>query len=473
MTGSICANTHKISKPALIQGLCFALCFFAFQLAEFTVNDKAAYIVGSSAVNTIYSIGIACTAMGFLSFSLVRKYFQNDRARQCFIFFIGVLSIFFTFQLLFAKTQLMFLCSSFLLLLFLGHISGCVYYNTAMFFDGNDYTGRVIGIGMGCAVVMQFIVQNLLVTDAAFLLSMVLSVAVLLYIIVKPSHDWILENPLPYSSENKTDRKKASTLIAAVIIMSLIIGLIDGVVVSKHAVGELSVSFYSRLFYAGSLVIAGFISDIDNRKFLPLATVCMMFFSTISTAFMSSPATFFMGMASMYIYSGFYVMFLTLSFFDFAPKTKAPTLWAGMGRICRSFVIALTAVPVLRLFDTYGSISLVVMSCVLSILVLLILLKDIISAMYVEKDAPALEEPISKEDALRLYCEHYGLTPRETEVFEKLIITENGNQEIADELFVSRRVLQRHVASIYEKTGTKNRIGLYQSYSDFTANKFR
>ena len=135
--------------------------------------------------------------------------------------------------------------------------------------------------------------------------------------------------------------------------------------------------------------------------------------------------------------------------------------------------VPVQSVPVLRLFDTYGSISLVVMSCVLSILVLLILLKDIISAMYVEKDAPALEEPISKEDALRLYCEHYGLTPRETEVFEKLIITENGNQEIADELFVSRRVLQRHVASIYEKTGTKNRIGLYQSYSDFTANKFR
>lgn len=464
---------HKITKQALIQGICFALCFFAFQLAEFTVNDKAAVLVGTSAVNAVYSIGIACTTAGFLSFSLIRMLFQKDSVRRGLICLIGALSIFFTVQLLFAKTRLMFLSSSFLLLLTLGHISGCVYYNSAMLFDGKDYTGRIIGIGMGCAVIVQFFVQNLLVMDAAFLLSMVFSIAVLLYIIIKPSHDWILENPLPYSSENKTDYKKASTLIASVVIMSLIIGLIDGVVVSKHALGELSVSFHARLFYAGSLIIAGIISDINNRKYLSLATVCIMFISTISTVFMSSPATFFMGTAAMYTYSGFYVMFLTLSFIDFAPKTKAPTLWAGMGRICRGVVISVTAVPVVYLFEAYGSISLVVGSCVLSILVLLILLKDIISVMYVEKDSSSFEDSVSREEALKLYCEHYGLTPREIEVFEKLIITENGNQEIADELFVSRRVLQRHIASIYEKTGTKNRIGLYQSYSEFVSKKLK
>lgn len=442
---------------------------FAFQLAEFTVNDKAAALVGVSSVNAVYSIGIACTAVGFLSFSLVRKLFQKDSVRRVLICIVGAFSIFFTVQILFVKTQLIFLISSFLLLLTLGHISGCVYYNSAMLFDGKEYTGRIIGVGMGCAVVMQYVVQNLFVTDAAFLLSMVFSVAVLLYIIIKPSHDWILENPLPYSSENKTDYKTATILVSSVIIMSLIIGLIDGVVVSKHAQGELSVSSNARLFYAASLIAAGFISDINNRKYFALSTVCTMFFSTISTAFMANSATFFMGTAAMYIYSGFYVMFLTLSFIDFAPKTKTPTLWAGMGRICRSFVISVTAVPVLSLFEAYGSIALIVGSCVLCIFVLLILLKDIISAMYVQKGASDPKDSMSKEEVLNHYCEHYGFTPREKEVFEKLITTENGNQEIADELFISRRVLQRHVASIYEKTGTKNRIGLYQSYWDFTS----
>ena len=462
-------NRRKITKSALIQGICFALFFFASRLAEFTVNDKAVGFIGVSAVNMVYSIGIFCTAVGFLSFSLARKLFQKDSVRRVLICIVGAFSIFFTVQILFVKTQLIFLISSFLLLLALGHISGCVYYNSAMLFDGKEYTGRIIGVGMGCAVVMQYVVQNLFVTDAAFLLSMVFSVAVLLYIIIKPSHDWILENPLPYSSENKTDYKTATILVSSVIIMSLIIGLIDGVVVSKHAQGELSVSSNARLFYAASLIAAGFISDINNRKYFALSTVCTMFFSTISTAFMANSATFFMGTAAMYIYSGFYVMFLTLSFIDFAPKTKAPTLWAGMGRICRSFVISVLSVPVLHFFEAFGNVALVVGSCVLCIFVLLILLKDIISAMYAQKDTAENNDTISNEKALNLYCEYYGFTPRETEVFEKLIVTENGNQEIADELFISRRVLQRHVASIYEKTGTKNRIGLYKSYWDFTS----
>ncbi|MBP3803831.1 MAG: hypothetical protein J6I76_08020 [Oribacterium sp.] len=58
----------------------------------------------------------------------------------------------------------------------------------------------------------------------------------------------------------------------------------------------------------------------------------------------------------------------------------------------------------------------------------------------------------------------YEFTSREQEVFEKLIFTEDSRQEIADALFISRRVLQRHVAAIYEKTGTKSRVGLYRLY---------
>lgn len=55
----------------------------------------------------------------------------------------------------------------------------------------------------------------------------------------------------------------------------------------------------------------------------------------------------------------------------------------------------------------------------------------------------------------------YGFTPKEIETFEKLVTTEMGVQEIADEMGISRRVLQRHISSIYEKTETKTRIGLY------------
>ena len=51
--------------------------------------------------------------------------------------------------------------------------------------------------------------------------------------------------------------------------------------------------------------------------------------------------------------------------------------------------------------------------------------------------------------------------------------SEQSIQEIADELFISRRVAQRHIASIYEKAGVTTRIGLYRDcdvWFDETAN---
>ncbi|MCR5007211.1 MAG: LuxR C-terminal-related transcriptional regulator [Oribacterium sp.] len=70
----------------------------------------------------------------------------------------------------------------------------------------------------------------------------------------------------------------------------------------------------------------------------------------------------------------------------------------------------------------------------------------------------------SRKQILAVISKKYDFTSREQEVFEKLIFTEDSGQEIADALFISRRVLQRHVAAIYEKTGTKSRVGLFRIY---------
>lgn len=74
---------------------------------------------------------------------------------------------------------------------------------------------------------------------------------------------------------------------------------------------------------------------------------------------------------------------------------------------------------------------------------------------------------VTEEEFRRLFAVHFGLTSRETEAFERLITSEDGVQEIADGLYMSRRSLQRHIAAIYDKTGTKSRIGLFQCYIRF------
>lgn len=463
---------QKLTPSEFLYGLCFALCFFAFMLTEAFINERCAVILGSTAVNPVYTFGLVCTGFGFLSFSLLRRLCKKEKSRKTAQIIIGVLCLGAAVVLLFADQPALFLTSSAAALLLTGHISGCVYYNTAMYFAASRYMGRLIGTGMGVAILLQFVVQNLIPQSVTFIISIILSVAFVMYFVITVPKDWILENPLPYSSDTKTDFKKVLLLIVAVVLMSLVAGMIDSVLTAFNA--EKSYDIYGgvRLFYALGLILAGFLADIRERKYLPLSTVCTILLSSVCMFFLSDEVSYFAGTALMYLYSGFYVIFFTVMFLDFAPKSSRPELWAGMGRIVRSFTVAVAVLPALNIYGAVGSTVLAVVSCLLSILILLVLLpylsNDAVSLKPTEKltsESPTL----SPQERLNLYAQHCSLTPRETEVLEKLLTTEDGVQEIADNLYISRRMLQRYIASIYEKTETKTRLGLFQSYMNFTA----
>lgn len=405
------------------------------------------------------------------SFSLLRRLCKKEKSRKTAQTILGILCIGAAMVLLFADHPALFLTSSSAALLLTGHISGCVYYNTAMYFAGSRYTGRLIGTGMGAAILLQFVVQNLMPQSVAFIISIIFSVAFVMYFIMKAPKDWILENPLPYSADTKKEFKKALLLIVAVVLMSLVAGMIDSVLTAFNA--EKSYDIYGgvRLFYALGLILAGFLADIKERKYLPLSTVCTILLSSVCMFFLSDEVSYFAGTALMYLYSGFYVIFFTVMFLDFAPKSNRPELWAGMGRIVRSFTVAATVLPAFNIYGAVGNTVLAVVSCLLSILILLVLLPYLGNAAVSLKPIEELisgSPELSPQERLKLFAQYCSLTPRETEVLEKLLTTEDGVQEIADSLYISRRMVQRYISSIYEKTETKTRLGLFQSYMNFT-----
>lgn len=172
----------------------------------------------------------------------------------------------------------------------------------------------------------------------------------------------------------------------------------------------------------------------------------------------------------MYLYSGFYVIFLTVVFLDFALKSRYSALWAGMGRIVRSLTVAATVLPALIIYDVAGSTVLAVGNCPALIGILLVLLPKIgyvTAAQELGGEAAGLlgMPPLER---LKLYARHCSLPPRETEVLERLLTTKNDLQGIADSLNISRRMVQPYVSSIYEKNETKTRLGLFQRYINST-----
>lgn len=449
----------NLAREQWFQAVCFSLCFLAFMLAESAVNARAADLLGPGRVNAVYALGLVCTGLGFLSFSLLRKLVGREQGRKYAAFLAGALCVASAVLFLTTDQAALFALGAALCLLSCGHMGGCVYYNHAMTFQGSGCTGRVTGIGMGLAVLLQFLIQSVIPLDVIFLISMIGSIFLVVFLMSRAPRDWVLADPLPYSAENETPRRTALILLSAVVLMSLVSGLIDGVITAFDSAGIYDIYHGVRLFYVLGLMLAGWLTDF-RRRLLPMATACSILLSSVSTALLSSPAGYFAGVALMYVYSGFYVIFLTVLFCDFAPRTSRPELWAGLGRVARSFTVAVVVPSMPWLYDAWGSTMLTVFSCLLSVAVLLVLLPWISRGLL---DQP--KASLSPEQALEQFCQSCQLTPRESEVLQKLLESDDSLQLIAADLSISVRMVQRYVTAIYEKTGAKSRTGLHQRYT--------
>lgn len=107
------------------------------------------------------------------------------------------------------------------------------------------------------------------------------------------------------------------------------------------------------------------------------------------------------------------------------------------------------------------------------IVLILFVAVSIVAAAYASQRKNIMEEPsisaasnLEKKDKLQEFSKSFSLTPRETEVFDRLVNTEDSIQAIAESLYISRRTLERYISAIYGKTGVKSRIGLIRIYNE-------
>ena len=450
-------NENKGHKGIILPVLLFTLYIFVFLLTEFTANVKCADILGNSVVTYVYAIGIVCTSLGYFSFYISRRFIKDERSRKILLSLLTALYILTTICFMFTDKSGAFLTCAFLSLFLFGYVGAFVHYTVSLLLSGKGISGRVIGISIALATILQFIMQNLVITDIALIVSLAVSAAGLIYLAVKPVRDFMIENSLPYSAKPIMEKKSMLLPIAAVAVMSVIFGLADGIVTQLHASGEINLISYSRLFYAAGALAAGFIADTKGKRLLPLFTLCMLMILSVSALFIGNRATNSIYVGAIYVFGGFYVMYLTLTFIKLAPQTGTPELWAGMGRIVRGIFTGILAALSNSLFEAAGQSGIVIIGICFSVLTLVLF---VIGGDLNVSDS----KPETVKDRKSEFLRTYPLTPRETDVLEKLIDADITNKEIADTLFLSSRVVERYITSIYEKTGVKTRVALVKLY---------
>ena len=224
---------------------------------------------------------------------------------------------------------------------------------------------------------------------------------------------------------------------------------------------------WPRIFLAFSGLIAGFVFDINNRKFMNLIMYCVMILSTICIAVIEFAGPFLTGLIIFYMSAGFFTVFFTSTFMEFARHTKMPKLWAGIGRAVNNITAAVITGGSLALLSSGNNIA------IITIMMILFVMVSIVIAIYTYKHKAFMEKisangilTIDNNERLQIFTEEFSLTPRETEVLALLVNTEDSVQAIAESLYVSRRTLERHISAIYEKTGVKSRVGLIRLYNE-------
>ncbi len=442
----------------VISLILFTLYIFNFLLSELTVNARCEVVFGADSVILVYSLGIICTSVGYLSFYLSRILFKSESARKLVICVVSAGYMAATICFMFTPSKQLFSVSSLAALLLFGYVGGFSHYAISLFLFNKDYSGKVIGFSIALATLLQFIVQNLLITDTALIISLFLGVSGIIYLTLRPIRDWMFDNPLPYSKEPTIKPKSLALPILIVVVMSVCFGLGDGLVTRLHASGVIDLTSYERLLYALGVIVAGIIADIRNRRFLPLCTLFMLVLSSAMTLFIGNDAAANGAyISAMYLFSGFYVMYLTVTFTDAAPKTDKPDLFAGMGRIVRGVFIALTAFFSNFLFELIRIEGISIAGICLSLIVLVLFVIGGGLNIRAEKNEQT-------EDRMKQFIVEHSLTPREADVLARLVDNENTNADIARELYISVRVAERYITSIYEKTGTRTRVGLVKLY---------
>ena len=443
---------------------------FLFLGVEYFFVNVLSHIVPEDQTVLAQNYALGASAAGFVLYALF-DYFCKDRLKEvCFILiaFLSVLCMAFIYT---GTTYTAVFFAGFVLFLLLGLTGSAVFYISMCRMKTEQYLARTVGISYALGILFQFVNNNLIRSELAEMI--ILSVFLLILIALLLKWDYCKEDKvqtnLSLSDEESNDVNGnivGILLILLVLLMTCIFSTLDNAVTLVHSSGEMDIGQWPRILLAFSGLVAGFVFDLKNRKYMGIIMYCVMVLSTICIAVLRFSGSFLVGLIVFYLSTGFFAVFFTCGFMEISRYMKVPKLWAGMGRAVNNMTAAIIANPVLLLLSSDRDLVTIVLILVLFVAVSIVaVMYTFQKKIFLEELTATVAEEINDEEKLRNFSELFSFTERESEVFDRLVNTEDNNQEIAESLFVSRRTLERHISAIYEKTGVKSRIGLLNLYN--------
>ena len=463
----------NLSKQKTNAILALALFAFVFLGAEFRFDINVGLLAGAERVVIAQGFILGASVIGFIGYAPLLALAQRKGQPQAAANAAVPIAILGLAQIQFPAGPFTLETLGCVAFLGLGLLGAAAHNTFATAFQDDPKLATGAGAAYAAGILMQFAVN--LVDCGGIAELIVLGAATITICALSAAPQETVEDSIPdvnpFVEPSRTLAKQACWSIALVMILACLFSTLDNVVTFSNAHGTIAVQTWPRLFLAASGLIAGLVFDLAERRYMGLVMLGVTVLSTISILAVEAGADPNLGLIVFYLSSGFFVTFFTATFTQLAPRMHAPALWAGMGRAVNN-VCAFTTSGVSLALVTSGNVALIMIGAV----VLLVAASAAFVAAGLfrlpqteqEREHQQLAEEAlaapSIEEQRQVFIADHSLTPREVDVLIAVTQDERPLKQVAEELGISMRMVQRHLSSIYQKTDTQTRAGLTKAF---------
>ena len=454
----------------IVSTLYFALFCFLFSGIQFALNWGGEGIVSPETEQWGYYLGMACMAFGFLLCGLFAKA-RADRDKNGLPALTGLCAA------LGAGLMLLFFCPGppvylpgiGLLFFLLGILGGSVYHRMAMGLKDSGHRGLIIGAGSALGTILHQIFFNTLGKEPVLvllLLFLALLPAVQHFAFPEeiPTHRF--SQPAPQDAKGLCDgQRELLRLLLILGCLFLMNGIYDNWLELLQTSSGRTAGFHAlswpRYLLGPVYLLFGLLCDRFGKKGISLTVLCVSFTAVLMPAFVGADEPM-SAMVVFYLLAGSTVAYMNQMLIGLSPYVPGSVFWVVSGRIADNLIGLLTGLFRLSGLGLFPIIGLDLTAfCVITICMFL--------NGYLSNDKSASSpgaggEGVSASPDPETFACRFGLTEREKDVLLLLLYSEDTGETIADKLQISRRHVQRNIASIYQKTGTQTRAGLVRRF---------
>lgn len=453
-----------------------ALFTFAFLGSEFFFDSRIGLFISAEGVVGAQAMILGASVVGFLAYAPISKLAGGRRALRA-AETVGAIAALVTIAV--AESAIAMQIAGCIAFFLLGSLGAEAHWSMARAFEGSPSLAKGAGAAYAAGILLQFLSNQFVpagMADAAVLCVGVAALAVFAAAgergceTAGQKQQASPDSPQQATPDSAKPAIRAVWLLALVVLLACMFSTLDNVVTLANAQGSISVETWPRLFLAASGLAAGVLFDIRERRYMGFIMFAVTVLSTISILAVEAGASPVIGLIVFYLSSGFFVTFFTTTFLQLAPRMRTPQLWAGMGRAANN-LCAFTVSGVSMMLTQSGIAAVMIVSLILFVLVSIAFVgaglfrlpstvgeREAIQAGLAAAAAPTLEEAQAE------FINRSGLTPREEEVLRAVTADERPLKQVADDLGISLRMVQRHLTNIYSKTGTQTRAGLTRAF---------